>query len=117
MEQLIKKKYQAWKLLAIGILLGFTIYSLGKLYRSLRTYIEVSNVEWVGENTVNYPASKKEISWQWKANAGLKKFFGKYHYILLLVYVLTWLIALTLITMGMLKYLNVRQKIDKLKKE
>jgi len=44
-EQLIKKKYQAWKLLAIGVLLGFTIYALGKLYRSLRTYVEVSNVE------------------------------------------------------------------------
>jgi uncharacterized protein YaaQ len=30
-EQLIKKKYQAWKLLTIGVLLSFTIYPLGKL--------------------------------------------------------------------------------------
>jgi hypoxanthine-guanine phosphoribosyltransferase len=44
-EQLIKKKYQAWKLLVIGVLLGFAIYSFGQLYRSLRTYAEVSNVK------------------------------------------------------------------------
>lgn len=93
-EQLIKKKYQAWKLLAIGFLLGFTIFTFSRFY---------------------YPTSGMSKPFPAVIDKNLNGFIKKFHHAFLLIYVLTWLTTLILITAGVFKYLKVWQEVEKLK--
>lgn len=128
-EQLIKKKYQAWKLLAIGFLLGFTIFTFSRFYLYLRNYLHEQSIVSIkylgsratettyddGTEVVNYPASGISKPVPAIIDKNLNDFVKKFHHAFLLIYVLTQLTALILITAGVLKYLDARQKIEKLK--